>query len=68
MIINYYKTERGNLDIPFLSCVMFNKVFSQEKTGCNSFKSGVSQKRNINRKKSHTVFFPNLLSLSCNKF
>ena len=42
--------------MPFLTLVIFNNVFSHEETGCNSVKNNISQKRNVNRKKPHTVF------------
>ena len=48
----------GNLEILFLSWVIFNNVFSHEKTGYNSAKNKTSPKWNINRKKASQSFFP----------
>ena len=58
LIKNDNKIVWGNLEIPFLSWVIFNIVFSHEKTGNNSDQNEVSQKGNINRKKASCGFFP----------
>ena len=54
-IINDYNTVWAYLENPFPSWFIFNNVFSHEKTEYNSVKNEISQKRNINRKKPHTI-------------
>lgn len=49
-------TIAENLEIPFLLWLTFSNVFPHEKRGYNYVSDKISQKRNINRKKSHIVF------------
>ena len=51
VIINDFKTMWENLDTLFQSWVIFNKIFSLEKSGHNFVKNEISQERNINWKK-----------------
>ena len=39
------------------SLVVFNNVFLQEKVGCNSLQSEISQKLDVNRKKHHILIY-----------
>ena len=56
VIINEHKNLWWNLEISFLSRIIFNSVFSYEKTRFNSVENKISQKENVNTKKPHMVF------------
>ena len=56
VIINEHENLWWNLEISFLSRIIFNSVFSYEKTRFNSVENKISQKENVNTKKPHMVF------------
>ena len=56
VIISEHENLWWNLEISFLSRIIFNSVFSYEKTRFNSVENKISQKENVNTKKPHMVF------------
>ena len=64
VIINDFKTVWENLETLFLSWVIFNKIFSLEKSRHNFVKNEISQERNINLKK---LFFSRPLGFKLTK-
>ena len=57
VLINEYKKVRGNLEVPFLSWVLFTNVFSHEKTVYNSVKNVSELVRNWPGNKSLKITF-----------
>ena len=56
VIISEHENLWWNLEISFLSRIIFNSAFSYEKTRFNSVENKISQKENVNTKKPHMVF------------